>query len=600
MSSTLKITVVGGEKNGFEMSFDCSRPVLVGRSRSADLHLPEPDVSGKHFSFVSSGAGCDVKILSRNGLVVDGRQFQCGDTAHVQANSLIEIGMRAKVRVDAVNLDAIRPPQQDAVSLTAGTVASVDATFSAAAPVSGGDASPAVAVPQGAIPAAYAPKPDDSEAETAPDPPAPVPEDIRQLDDGSPAVPPSLAGGVDFANEETSIGGSRGDSLTSAAADGETQEMKTRVGSLEEIIRRKHQLDRTNFHRRVRGILLVGLFVTVLGVAGYFFGWKSHVIDIDGPYLPDGSFDNVQMDLLDENGMPEFYLDYPRNDAMTVNVSADSNLVEIASWFGKNNDVPFHMEFLRWNDRADLMRSLEVSFERWMLDETAKGSAFQTHSGNRPKGEFLEDAFPAFIQSVNDPAFQTQALRGMRFVRVEHTRSRDGSLWRGNCIYFRKGDRIHLLRLEIPDLYWNIAKVRVSEELHLGIYEVFSRDYWDSPGTAGIVDDKFSDDDLISRVKHEFSAERVAAWPDIAAYIDTLLVRSWGDKPRIQKEAMSFYLLLQEQMSKFYREREFAFATARANGDDKRMKSIRDDCKTAFGLFPRDRRRALINNPEVW
>ena len=606
MSNTIKVTVVAGAKSGFEMSFDCSRPVLVGRSRSADLHLPEPDVSGKHFEFVKTDAGCMVRVRSRNGLVVDGRVLQSDDTMLVRAGSVIGVGTMAKIHVDAVLFGADSSRSSDSLDASSAgliSVADEPAAGEVAAVSSGGMAyglsHGSDEVPDGKGRA-------DLDAETAQDPmPDSIPSPSAPAMDGyvqpvatSSGVSQTITGGVEFTDDATDA--DQDESLTSAGEDGETQEMKTRVGSLEEIVKRKHQLERTNFHRRVRGIGLIVLFVVVLAVVGYFFGWKSHVIDIDGPYLPDGSFDVVQMDLMDENGKPEFYLDYPRNDAMTVSVSSDSNSVEVASWFGNNSDIPFHLEFTRWNDRTDLMRSLEESFERWMLNETARGSAFQIRNGNRPQGEFFEDVFPTFVQAVNVPAFQAQALRGIRFVRAECTRSRGGDLWRGNCFYFRKGDRIHLLRLEIPDLYWTIAKVRVTEELHLGIYEVFSRDNWDSPGMSGIMDAKFSDDELISKIRHEFSAERVAFWPDMAIYIDTLLVRSWGDKPRIQKEAMTFFLQLQDQMAKFYRERELALATASANGDEVRMKSIITDCKAAFGAFPRDRRLTLVKNPEVW
>ena len=597
MSNTIKVTVIAGAKNGFEMSFDCSKSVLVGRSRSADLRLPEPDVSGKHFEFVKTDAGCMVKVRSRNGLVVDGRTLQCDDTTPVQAGSVIDVGTIAKVRVDEIlfGMDSVGASDSSSAS-SDGVISSADnapATDDAEAAVLGETAGEPLPGDAGASDGANRL---DLDADTAsdpmpnamPDPPAPAPVG-EDLPGGAPQdVLRTSLDGVAFTDDATEA--EPDDSLTSAGEDGETQEMKTRVGSLDEIIERKRQLDRARTSRRFRVGFMIVLLVASLAGVWLFLNWSSHVIDIMGPYLPNGDFDEAVTTLLNEEGSPEFFLRYPRNDAMKVLFSSDSNSVEVASWFGKKSDIPFHLEFIRWNDRTDLQRSLEESFERWMMDEAAKGSAFEPLG--RPVGEFLEDEFPTWIES--------ETLRGVRFVRAEYTRSRDHELWHGNCFYFRKGDRIHLLRLEIPDLFWKLAKRRVTKELHLAFYATFSDTHWDSPGASVLLDAKLSDDELIGRIKRELSANSVGSWPDLAAYIDTLLVRSWGDKPRIQKEAMSFYLQMQEHMTRFYLERELALRTARANGNEKRMNSIRMDCKTAFGALPRDRRLAMVNNPEVW
>jgi hypothetical protein len=77
-------------------------------------------------------------------------------------------------------------------------------------------------------------------------------------------------------------------------------------------------------------------------------------------------------------------------------------------------------------------------------------------------------------------------------------------------------------------------------------------------------------------------------------------VRSWGDQPRLQQEALSYYLAMQDRMASFYNEREFAYQTARANRNEKRIRAIVADCKAAFSVLPRDRRSTLVNNPEVW
>lgn len=629
MSNTLKLTIVGGGKSGKKLSFDCSRPVSVGRSRSADLRLSEPDVSGKHFKFVGDGSGVVVRVESQNGLVVDGRILKRGESAAVNPGSEIEVGTKARIRIDSIgdadasvagasvdvsaraesdqiaSVDSCsRPdsstkgdiiPSIDSVAMGGASISEVGQTSLFQPP----GATPVVTDLDGAPELAAAPEPAaaesaavtlhaaDTEAETAQDPasggqhPGPVAV--------APLASPANVEGFD----EDGIAADDDDSLTIADGDGETQEMKTRIGSMEEIREREHQLERTAFRRRVRMSVMLGMFMLILAGVWFSLNWSRRTMDVDGPYLSDGkSFDQTSFTLFNAEGQPEFYLLYPRYRGMKVAVSADSNSVEVATWFGTKKDVPFHLEFTRWSDPTDLMRSLEGSFERWMIDETAKGSAFETHGGKRPAGEFFEDVFPNWCETLMS--------RGVRFIRAEYTRSRNGDLWHGNCFYFRNGDRIHLLRSEIPDMFWKMAKRRITKELHLAIYETFSINNWDSPGMSGILDSKMSDDELIARIRRELSAERVSAWPDLAVYIDTLLVRSWGDKPSIQKEALFFFQQMQEHMVKFYQERELAYITASANRDDKRVRGIVKDCKDAFGKLPRDRRSMLVNNPEVW
>lgn len=566
MSNALKITVMGEDGRERAMSFDLSKPVLVGRTHLADVRLTEADVSGRHFEFVGGASGCEARVLSRNGMVVDGKVYETGVTVPLSSGSVIAVGSKARIRVDGLPLpDSPSEPAEDS-------------GFFGGSQVSAETPSRSKSKFQVSEVTSDASNPFANADETAPVSPA--------FGGGASPEQPDDAGGDDC---ETFTGVD--ESLT-GGGDGETLEMKTRIGSLEEIVERKRQLDRTKTLRRVRITALLTVFS--LGLAGVwlYLGWGSHGVDVRGPFLPNGDYDESEVVLKNEDNADEIVLIYPRNDDMKVSISSDSNTVEVSTFFGPRSDVPYHLEFLRWNDRSDLMRSLEESFERWMAEETASGYVFETHGGGRPAGDFFENVFSGFCD------IKTQ--RGVRFVRAEYTRSRGRELWRGICVYFRKGDRIYLLKSEIPDMFWKIASTRITQELHMGLCEAFSDDHWDSPGRLGVLNDSVSDYELMLRIKRELSADRVASWHDLAAYIDTLLVRSWGVKPRIQKEAVSFFMSMQANMIRFYNERLLAYSTARANGDEKRMKSIFIDCKTAFGALPNDRRSTLVNDPEVW
>ena len=185
-------------------------------------------------------------------------------------------------------------------------------------------------------------------------------------------------------------------------------------------------------------------------------------------------------------------------------------------------------------------------------------------------------------------------------MRAEFTRSMRNELWHGVTLYLRNGDLIYQLRTEIPDMYWKRGGYRLTDEPHLAIFRVFSDSQWDSPGRIGMVEDEFTDDYLLQSIKRELSAERVSAWPMMEMGIDTLLIRTWGEKPVIQKMAMAHYRTFLDRLERFYNERRLAFTVACANGDEKRRKAVFGDVKTVFGAMPRDRRSTLVYDPEVW
>jgi hypothetical protein len=149
-------------------------------------------------------------------------------------------------------------------------------------------------------------------------------------------------------------------------------------------------------------------------------------------------------------------------------------------------------------------------------------------------------------------------------------------------------------------MYWKRGGYRLTGEPHLGIYKIFSESQWDSPGYFGIVSEEYSDDYLIQCVKRELSAERISSWPMVESYIDTLLVRTWSEKPVTRRITFAHYKIFLERLQRFYNERHLAFKVARENGDEKRMRAVFTDVKTVFGVMARDRRSSLVYDPEVW
>lgn len=553
MANKLKLTITGGEDQGSEIELDLFTSLLVGRSRKSDIRLHDADVSGRHFEFVRGTSGVSVKDLSRNGLKVDGKVVGEGEIVPVRAGSVIEVGAEAKLTVG--ELPGVTEEGAAAEALPA-TNAVEQAT--GAEDFFGAEAERTESVVTAA----------DSASGTASN------------------VPESETHG------ETMTHGDFEDALTEAG-EGETQEMKTRVGSMEEIYARKRQLDRASAIRRWKfGSVIVGVML-VLAAFWFVTGSRRHVSDAEGPFIPGTDQPDIaEWELLNDSGDVELVLEYPRDDRMKVTVPSDSNGVDVVTFLGIDRDVPFHLEFKRWSDPTELRLSLEDSFARRIGIDTASGMSFEVQGGVRPVAEFFDGVFPGYCEQTTQ--------RGVRFVRARFTRSSHHELWHGVVLYMRTGDRVYQLRTEIPDVYWRRGGYRLTDEPHLAMPMVFSKNHWESPGAAGLVDDKFSDDYLLQVVKGELAASRVAAWPIVESYVNTLLVRTWGEKPVLQKLALAHYKTLLEQMKRFYNERLLAFKVARENADDKKMKSVFIDAKTVFGAMPQDRRSTLVYDPEVW
>lgn len=545
MSNMLKIIVRGGVDDGLNFDGDLASSLLVGRSRSADIRLREPDVSGRHFEFIRVEGGVIAKTLSHHGLIVDGKAVGEGDSSFVRVGSVLRLGV-------VVQIEIVELPE------TTGTVAEV----------------PSEAVTM-------------TESEEGTD--FFASEEAPAMETNVEKTPPPA---TEAEGDDAATHGDFEDALTAAGEDGETQEMKTRVGSMEEIFERKRQLDRASTARRWKfGLAIVGVML-LLGCVWLATGSNRHVSDAEGPFLPNGEPDLAEFEVINDKGEVELALEYPNDPRKKVSVSEDKNSFEAVSYLGIDRDVPFRIEFKRWSDIDGLQQSLEESFARRCEADAAEGITFAAHGFDHADAEFFEEVFPGYCEA--------KSLHGVRFMRREYTRSLGHELWHGVMLYMRRGDLVYRLRTEIPDVYWKRGGYRVSGEPHIAICRAFSSGFWDSPGRAGLIDRAIGDDDLLVLINRELSADRVAAWPTLIAYIDTLLVRSWGEKPTMQKVALSHYRTLLEKMNNLYNERQLAYRTARINRDVKRMRSIFNDCKAVFGPMKRDRRSVLINNPEVW
>ena len=607
MSDKLKITFTGGGSIGDTVEVPVSGTVLVGRSHSAAIRLKEADVSGRHLEIVRTAEGFYARNLSRFGSKVDGRHVSEGEQVDIRRGSVIEVGARARFRIDALpsaGLDdgtsggAIPPGATEAtvcaggetVATRAGTVPTVFAHISSAS------------VEESATRDAFSvvsSKPGDGPEEE------PEPECVLGVaaDEADTAdIPPDMGETVPCGGDPDATARSSEFIVTSPQrisvaeeepSDGETQELRTRVGSIEEILERKRQLERKTSARHWRfGVAVV---LVLAAIAGIWFATASgrNVTDAEGPFKPDGELDVAEMDICDGEGSSLMFLEYPNDPRAEIVRSADSNQVEVSSFLGRDRDIPFRICFSRSEDRAELGLSLVESFEAWMKFETAEGGfTFEAMGARRPEIEFYEDAF-----STSWMEYPTQC--GVPFVRSEYTRTVGSVLWRGMAYRLRSGSSVYSFRTEVPETFWRRAGYKIKGSPFVGLYGLFINEQWDSPGRAGFVTGR-SEDELVVFIRHELTAEGQRTWPLLEKSIDTLVAMTWGKETPNAKSAREFLDAFLSRKTRFYNERSLAYETSRLGGDDRRTRRILEDCRDMFAMLRRDRRYNKVNDPEVW
>ena len=605
MSDKLRITFTGGGRIGDTLDVDLvGGSALVGRSHSASVRLTEPDVSGRHLEIVCAADGFKARNLSRFGSKVDGKQLSEGAEASLRRGSVVEIGARERFRVDAL-------PSAAAGGDTGFVTEGGSAAGATVATVYGGEETVATRV--GTVPSGIAAVSSASVEESATrdafsvvgDKTAASQADLSEpegvlgvADDAATADDPQADAAFGDGDETAHSSGFIATKPQGVAVDddeqvdGETQELRTRAGSIEEILERKRQLERNVSRKHWKFGVFVGFVLVVLAGVWAFTASRRNVSDAEGPFRADGTLDCVDVDIRGASGDELSFVEYPCDPRAEVVRSADSNQIEVASFIGRDRDIPFRLFFSRYEDRAELELSLVESFEKWMKRETSDaGFAFSALGTRRAEVEFWEDAFPEWME------FQTQC--GVPFVRSEYTRTVGTTLWRGMAYRLRSGSMVFSFRTEVPESFWRRAGYRLRAVPFVGFSGVFIDGQWDSPGLSGFVSGH-SEDELVALIRHELTANGQRTWPVLEKWIDTLLAMTWGKQTPNAKNAREFCDVFLSRKTAFYNERYLAYESARLNGDEKRMRRTFEDIRDMFSSLRRDRRYYKVNNPEVW
>lgn len=604
MAKELKVTFIGGDNLGDEKTLTVDRPLLVGRSHSSDVVVSkkDADVSGRHLEFRDEGDGIAAVCISRNGFLLNDVRVAEGESRAVHAGDVLSLGQRVRLRIDKVGDAAASADASTSATGATNASATLETaaaeffesdTFATRAPAQAG-AETSATRPFEATFATRAVAPDAIAA--APDAVAAAvgagADDAVTADLGADRATDMQAPGLADAQTQTGDG----DSSTGSGG-GVTQEMHTRVGSMDEILRMKRVMEEK---KRQRSRLMVFAFFAFVAVIGtiVFVRWPRMEEYLTLPMLSETEPDMATYDVVGAGGAVELTVGYPNDRRARVDGGAGG--VMISSFVGKDRDVPFRIQLERVKAAAELERSLPESMEAAVAACRSRGCDF-IQSEDGAGLESVSKAGIRFFEIEEPSSCGMLTQRGTGFIRREYVKAEGGSAWHGNLTVFRNGDVCYRLTKEIPEDEWSRGKYLLRDSFLL-LRADFLRNHWESPGKAALVEGK-TDDQLALAVRDAMETNRISEWPEISAMIDTLVVRSWNGPDDRRRTALALLKKFQSMQNEYYNRCKFRFNAGQIDGGGSgnvKMRDAYEKCKVAFGWNESDRRGRLINDPEEW
>lgn len=616
MANEIKITFTGGSLLGEEIVVPLDAPVLIGRSHSADVRLKEADVSGKHIELQWANGGVNAKCLSRHGFQWNGLDIAEGEVQRLSPRDVVMLGSRARFRVDGVSkggAEESSKPEEGATLATRALTADVTAatqfmrsgeeTFATRmgdvtlpsdiemaprgsmkeSPVT--DADSVVAVPPPThVPssAEYTPTIPPDDAPTADDPPpSPVASQPQQDAPADFSIPP----------EEAPTG-----TETGFSGEGETQEMKTRQASMDEIFRMKRMLEaKKHFRRKLLTFSLLA-FVALLATI-IFVTWSRPEEELSQPRVEGtDEVDIGQYDVKSPSGGVDMVVDYPNDPRMKVSESPDG--IDVSSYTGRDRDAPFRLSFTRRSDMRQYHLSLAESavLEVDMLEK--QGYSFIDDKGNPHLDPDSRAGF-LFWEQETPEACSIKVGQGTRFFRREFVREDGDVKWHGMMTLLRDRDVVFRLLREVPDDLWPRAKYLFHVDPNLTLLTNFLRRRWESPGDAALAGITASER-LEETVSLVLDRGRTVDWPRIAREIDALVVASATESTEARTRVNRLLDAFRKRKDRLYLELESRYYKARINGDEDEMNAAHQACRDVFEFDSSDLRSRKVCDPKEW
>jgi len=519
---------------------------IVGRSRSADIHLSQPDISGKHLMLAVSEDGVFAENLSSHGTLYNGSALESrtelrdGDKLGMGKHLVFELALKTSAPAEAENPEATAAPSGETVSVDPDKTLIPGAT---PVPVSAPDPAPA------------APADDDPDKTLIPgSAPVPVP--------GPPVEAAAPAASQNVQEELPDVQ--------------KTDVMHTRLASFEEMEHLRH-VDR----KRSTGKTLKYLLVTLAAVAALALLYS----------LKTAPRENILTWPVDSNGRElgafydpgtgghkagSFSLTYPNIEGVTTIETKKGGAITVNTRCGRDASVPLRIMFIsRKSDAylaqdrkavmADMLSHLQKNNGRWNLAQ-------------------ISDVF--FIGSDN----------GLPCLSVEYRREADKQSWYGTILFFRTGAQGYMRLAEIPAAETGRGLSFVSNITFLRLSPQYVKRHWEGNPEYRYDGDAAA---MMNEVSKHLSKQAPFEWPRTYLLLQQVLMESVRrNDAALKKNALAQLNRLRGMQNVWYNSQKLQYNTAELNNDRHQRNAVMELCKTVFSS-PDDHRYFTLRR-NIW
>ena len=509
---------------------------IAGRSRSADIHLIQPDISGKHLKLEVRPDGVAAENLSSHGTRLNGSPLL--EKTEMKEGDRLALGKHIEIGFLLSGGDAPAPAPEE-------------------------DSSEAATLIPGAGPAPdlRGPAPDSSETTaTAPGETQTDPGEARtdpgemktcigkaQTDPGEATPAP---GGEPPAADGGSAG--EGDAF-------KTDVMHTRLASMEEMNLLRNA-DRKRSTGKTFKYVLAVLAAVALLVALYVLKSPQKELVLSWPVDAEGHAAGAFTDPgTGGHKAGGFSLAYPSLGSRTQ-VKTDKEKVSVFTRCGRDGSVPLRIFFLRKRSPAflnqerrevlsGLLAGLQTENKRWSLSQ-------------------ISDVF--FIGSEN----------GLPCLSVEYRREAEGRSWYGEILFFRTGSEAFVRLAEIPASERARGQSFISNTPFLKFSPAYLQCHWEGDreyrydGDPGVMMDEIS---------RHLSKQAPFEWARTYLLLQRVLMESTrNSSAALERNALNQLRRLRAMQTIWYNGQKIQYNTAKLSGDRHKENAVMELCKTVF------------------
>ncbi len=358
-----------------------------------------------------------------------------------------------------------------------------------------------------------------------------------------------------------------------AASVDRTMLMQTQMATPEELEKMRRRLSQAPRRKLYAGFWLLGVLVAILAL-GWFLSMTNRESVLTWPMTADGKLDDGELAPIPEAGTG-FGLYFPRHAAMKIQRENPRHIV-IDTRLGREQDVPFRLEFITDRSTDFVTTSRETTFRAWIDEQAAAGWNFGSVSK------------VAFCGRENGLPYQT----------VPYSRTRGNSSWFGFAACFKFRDARYILLKEIPaSERWRGEQVLRAETCFFARVNWIRR-LWDVP--TGKPPVEVSPEAALAKARELLDANPAATGAQIEELIVSALARALRlDRPDLSDKAEAMLVELRRTKIRLLNEQKSEYLKAMRAA---RPKVALNHKKNAVHLFPNeeDQYYRLVRDENYW